>query len=124
MTPERAILSADITDAGSLGRKVLQARTTEEIRKLLVLPRKRSVTLERLGWWTVGAMVSLAVASVLAVAYWSQTRTIKESMEGGWTRTVIDYDVSYLEIFTWVAPIVLAVWTVGFVAFVLIEDNS
>lgn len=123
MTELRTIVSADITDAGSLGRTVLQARTMDDLRKLFIVPRKRSRTLEQIGFWLVGCLLSLVVAGVIAVAYWSQTRTIQETMEGGWTRKVIDYNVSYAAIFLPIAVVCLAVWTIGYVAFRLVEDS-
>lgn len=125
MTEPHVVIHAnDITDAGTLGRQVLRTGSTEELRKLLVLPRKKSVTLERVGWWLVGSIISLVVASVIAVGYWSSTRTVKETLEGGWTRNVIDYNVSYVATFVPIAAVCLAVWTIGYVAWALIEDNS
>lgn len=121
---EMVVSSGDITDAGELGRRILQSRSTEEVRKFLVLPRTRSITLENVGWWLVGVLGALAISGVLAVAYWSQTRTIKETLEGGWTRTVIDYSVSYVAIFAPVGAITVLLWTLVFVAYRLVADNS
>lgn len=84
----------------------------------------RTTRKERLGYWLIGAVIATIVGAVVAVATWSELRTVQETMEGGWTRNVIDDTVAYLPIFGWATGACLLAWTVVWLGYWMIEDNS
>lgn len=118
-------LSSEIADSGHWGRQVLQCESQNELRKLLVLPREKSLTLKRFGYWLIGCLAVVVAGSLGNLIPWNMYRNVNETMEGGWKRSIIDQSVMYFTpTYLWILGIGFIAWTLAVIAYYLIEDNS
>jgi hypothetical protein len=74
------------------------------------------------GYWLSGVLVTTAVAGLISLGIWHSARTGVERMEGGWSRTVIDQTVAYSDTFWPIVLVALAIWTIGSIAYWLVND--
>lgn len=84
----------------------------------------RTTCREKLGYWLMGCVVVTILLSLLNLAIWSKSRTTKEERDG-WTRTVIDQDLSYFSTtHAWILGGFLLLWTVVSIAYWMIEEEG
>ena len=83
---------------------------------------KRTSLRAILGYWLGGGVITAVIAAIVSAFVWTEVRSTRETMEGGWTRTVYD-DTTYLDVAGWGLLIALTIWTLGSIAYWLTEGK-